>query len=841
MGRRTMRARRHGHLRWVRDGLAAVLTVLALLLGGLPAMAQTGTSAPEASGEPALIRLSARPLMGGHVRPGSWVGVRVHLENDGPAIRGELRLSGGTQQGSRYSAEVELPTGARQDHLLYTQPTWSGGRFTASLVVGDEILAEERVVLTAIDAYTTTVFIVAERPEAIAPGVRGIATMQGQPTARVLTIGPEDLPARAEAWALIDRLVWQDVDPARLSREQLEALTTWVGAGGRLVIVGGQTGLAGVDGLPEDLLPYIPASTIEVPPADLEPIVGSLPIGTARVPALTGELVRGSVTAWSDGHPIAAQVSVGQGQVVLLGIDPTVPAIAGAPGANGMWRRVVGPLSGQALNPLVLQDDSQIVAALNSLPAVALPDLGLLFGLLALYIVLIGPINYLVLRRIDRREWAWVTMPVLVLVFGVGTYVVGMGLKGTDVIVDQLAIVRAAAGTDRGLAQAYVGIFSPNRQTFDVRVGDDALLANPLYVSMAGGGTPLDVVAGESSRLRGYEVGFGVMRAFRAEAPVEAPRVDAQLTYRDGVLEGTLTNRSDEALETIAVTWGGQTTRIPTLAPGETAEVRLDIGGRVSRTDRLATMVVPNSTPGDTTALVRRAVLDQVTGYRNTLGTGGLQANPVVIAFRPGPTLDVGTGSAVRQEGDTLYLMPAAVTLDGGVVLTDPLIARSTLEVHANDVWDEGGQYSLGTGWITTELRPMVALESVVPTYLGLTIGQEPGRLLTGRGLDVEPLPADRQPAQDDPMVLPAAAGEEPPPEGGVPAQGFEAQLPVFQLFDHTTRLWVEFPKPTGREMRIVSPERYVDGTGAVRIRFVNRLANSGTWFSVSARIEATA
>src|SRR4029079_12124151 len=260
--------------------------------------------------------------------------------------------------------------------------------------------------------------------------------------------------------------------------------------------------------------------------------------------------------------------------------------------------------------------------------------------------------------------------------------------------------------------QAYVGIFSPNRQTYDVAVGDDALLANPIYLSQGGScGTPLDVVGGESSRLRGYEVGFGVMRAFRAEAPVRTPRVDADLTYRDGVLEGTLTNRSDEALESLAVTWAGQATLIPELAPGATADVRLDIGGRVSRTDRLATMVIPGNASGDTTALVRRAVLDQVTGYRNTLGTGGLQATPVVIAFRPGPTLDVGTGSSARQEGDTLYLMPAAVVLDGEVIVTDPLIARSTLEVHSNEVWDEGGSWSLGNGWLSAELRPMVPLD----------------------------------------------------------------------------------------------------------------------------------
>lgn len=836
-----MQAEREHQHRTLRTPVVALLACALLLVIG--ATGAGATTAPAPSAQPALLRFTAQPLMGGNVRAGSWLAVRVHLENDGPAVRGELRLTGGAEAGSRYSLEVELPTGARQDHLLYAQPTWAGGRLNASLVVDGQPVLEQRLALTTIDQYVTTVFIVAERPDAVAPGVRGVLAGPAQSMARVLTIAPEDLPPRPEAWAAIDRLVWQDIDPARLTPDQLEALVAWVGAGGRLIVVGGQAGIAGVSGLPADLLPFTPSSTIDASPSDLEPLVGVLPAGTAALPALTGDLARGSVMAWSDGRPIAAQAPIGQGQVVLVGIDPTVPAVAGTPGATGLWRRVVGPLTGQALNPLVLQDDSQIVAALNSLPAVALPDLGLLFGLLAVYILLIGPLNYLVLRRIDRREWAWVTMPVLVLVFSVGTYVVGMGLKGTDVIVDQLAIVRAAAGTDRGLAQAYVGIFSPNRQTFDVAVADDALIANPIYLSQGQGGVPLDVVGGESSRLRGYEVGFGVLRAFRAEAPVDAPRVDADLTYRDGVLEGTLTNRSGDTLESVAVTWGGQATVVPALATGQTVNVRLDLGGRSVRTDRLATMVIPGNASGDTTALVRRAILDQVSGYRNTLGTGGLQANPVIIAFRPSPTLDVATGASVREEGDTLYLLPTATHLDGRVIVTDALMGRSTLELHANDAWDDGMAYSLGPGWITVELRPVVPLDGARPSYLGLAISQDQGRLLTGRGLDAEPLPAEAQPDQDDPMALPTpTSGEQPPAEGQPPAPWAGIQVPAFQLLDRTTGRWVEFPEASnGREMRIVSPGRYLDEAGALRIRFVNRVPNSGVYFSVTARIEAEA
>ncbi|MEZ4597087.1 MAG: hypothetical protein R3C32_09760 [Chloroflexota bacterium] len=370
-----MRSRSGSWSHPVRGGVAALvawvlLASAALTLAAQAAAAQAGSPDPSAAASP--LRMTARPLMGGNVRPGSWMGVRVHLENDGPAVRGELRLSDGAQRGSRYSIGVELPTGARQDHLLYAQPSWSGGRLTASLVEGGVSLIDQRVVLTAIDPYTTTIVIVAERPDAVGPGVRGTLAGPGQDMARVLTVAPEDLPPRPEAWAVIDRLVWQDVDPARLTQGQLAAMAGWVGAGGRLVVVGGQAGLAGVAGLPSDLLPFLPTSTIDVPAADLEPLVGALPAGTAPTPALAGDLAHGSVMAWSDGRPIA-RAAVGQGRVVYRGGPATLPAIAGSPGATGLLgdercRSAHGPVA-QPARAQGRQPDR--VAALNSLPAVA--------------------------------------------------------------------------------------------------------------------------------------------------------------------------------------------------------------------------------------------------------------------------------------------------------------------------------------------------------------------------------------------------------------------------------------------------------------------------------------
>ncbi len=96
-----------------------------------------------------------------------------------------------------------------------------------------------------------------------------------------------------------------------------------------------------------------------------------------------------------------------------------------------------------------------------NLPSLALPPIGGLLVLLFGYVVLVGPVNYVVLRRIDRREWAWITVPVLIVVFTVGSFGIGGLLRGSDVIVHEVGIVRGAPGVASATIQSYLGHLQP--------------------------------------------------------------------------------------------------------------------------------------------------------------------------------------------------------------------------------------------------------------------------------------------------------------------------------------------------------------------------------------------
>ncbi|HWH23405.1 MAG TPA: hypothetical protein VNW68_00775, partial [Candidatus Limnocylindria bacterium] len=545
--------------------------------------------------------------------------------------------------------------------------------------------------------------------------------------------------------------------------------------------------------------------------------------------------------------------------------------IADGPAARSLWRRALPVANSPQLNPVVLPDDSMIIGALNSLPAVDLPPTEQLFLLLAAYIVLIGPVNYLVLRRLDRREWAWLTMPALVAIFALVSYGIGAALKGSDVIVNQIAIVRAGEGTERGLGQVYVGVYSPSRRTFDVRIAGGAMLSNPISQTMYGGTEqPLDVIFGAPSRLRNFEVGFGVLRGFRADAPADVPLIESDLRLVRGRLQGTITNRSDEALENVAVVLAGGVAAVPRLDAGASHTFDVDIAAGSSHYYQLSERIFGSSFPRDPdlarTLYTRRAVIDQVTGYGpNLAGSGG---NPVLVAWRSEPVLDIEiTGEQPNHVGDTLIVMALPVTLDAQAVFSDRMMRKTIIDATAGQAWGgEDSSFSMGRGTMTVEVAPANFDGSFDVDVLELALTQGEFRNLRGTGTEIAPLPDEQQPDQDDPLkaaaptplpsVVPGSDVDSDDAGGGEPAApaapvGIKPSvpepwpmdgLPELQLFDRQRGLWLEFEHLSASRSYVISePERYVDDGGRLLVRFVYRgQVMDGLWFQFLVRMEGT-
>jgi hypothetical protein len=828
--------------RRLRGRAARTLVALAAVM-----LAAAGLAAPAGAADAAdAPTMEAAAMLEGHGRVGAWMGIQVRLRNDGPAVTGELRLTGGAQSRTRFGTPVDLPTQSDKVYTLYAQPPAFGGQLDVALVSGGRTLATRSVAFTVHDTAQLVVGVIAEQPQGIIPHLDLLPSPNGARPA-IVPLAVEDLPERVQGWATLDRLVWQDIDSSQLSSPQIEAMRGWLASGGQLVVAGGTTGGAVLTGFPDDLLPYRPTGTTDVAPDALAGLLGEIPADATDVPALSGELARGRALASVGELAVAAEMPYGGGRVTLLGFDPGSGWVGDLDSIESLWRRFLPPRSG---GPVIGGDDNQLVNAVSQLPALALPPIGGLLLLLGGYILLIGPVNYLVLRRLDRREWAWITMPVLIAVFAAGAYGFGAALRGLDVIVNEVAIVRGAPNATEGSAQVYLGVFSPSRGTYQVEVGGGALVSSTLAGDFVGGNAgALDVLQGDVSRIRDLVIGFGSLRTVRAETAATVPLLEADLRLENGVLTGQIHNRSTQPLEKPAVVLGGSVVVLEDLAAGTSQEVRLPIRTGVfgqSLSDRILGTVFfgdPNRTSESTQRnIVRHAVLDQLTYDPNMGGSFGQlpSDSPVLLAWGTSEVLDVRiSGQEPRRTGNVLYYIPLAMTVEGPTVFEADLIRSSLVETDPGMFFNKDPfSINMTRGSATVAYRPIPFEGTFTPSRVVVSVNFGD----VGFGTRDEVLrPADPQPCRDDETDAPDCVETEPPDCDPNTEDCFARfAIPELELFDRSDGgRWVRMNKPEpGNAYELEDPERYVDpGSGTLLVKFVNEFGDSAG-FNFQLRIE---
>ncbi|HEX3266175.1 MAG TPA: hypothetical protein VHR16_10950, partial [Candidatus Limnocylindrales bacterium] len=759
-------------------------------------------------------------LLQGHARAGAWAAIEVDLQNDGPPIVGELQMDGGSQANARYSMAVSLPTGSHQTYVLHAQPPAFGRNVTVDLVADGQKVESVSVAYLVHDATQLVVGVLAEEPGPLVEQIKLPNSTTGVAPA-IVPLTLTDLPSRVEGWSVLDRIVWQDVDSNSLTDDQLDALRRWISAGGRLVIVGGSAGIGTLSAFPDDILPYRPSATIDAAASTLLPLLGPAPTGAADVPAMAGTLAHGRTLATSGDRAIAAELNYGAGRVTILGFDPTSGWIAESKASEALWRAA---LPARATDGTLLTDDSQILQAVYQVPALALPPTGGLLGIIGAYILIIGPINYFVLKRLDRRELAWVTMPVLVLGFAAAAFGYGALLKGTDVVVNEVAIVRGAPDATEATAQVYFGVFSPNRGTYRVDVPQGALLAGPIAGDPFGQATStLDIVQGSGpgapSAVRNLAVGTGSIRIVRAQVPVEAPRMRASLQLANGTLTGTFENASDEPLENVAVVLGSSVLVLGDVAAHVSKDIRLTVQDNPfgnSLADQIIGQQFEGSTPDAIRRSIRYQMVNQLTFDPTGMFSNSLSADQaVVMAFGQRQVLDIKLDAqSARQNGNVMYYVPVSIGVQGHVAFSSDLMRTTVIQSDAQFFSKDRFFLSMGNGTATLAYRPIPFDGTISATAirLGLTSGGGLGTLVGGSA--IQPLPSVPVACTDSNNTI---------PKGCLARR--DDFLPEVEVFDRSgDGAWLRLPRMAGdTPYSLADPQRYTDPiTGQILVRFVN-------------------
>jgi len=723
-----------------RPGSLARLAAAALLATLLLPAAATPVGAAGS------VDMEARALVAGRFEASGWAAISVTLSNGGPPITGYLMADGEDGTVRRF---VELPAGAHKQVTLYLRPP----SFVRTVQLRFESpegasLATGSSDLRVLERTTGHVAIVGDgggnlRPQLIARGA-------GFPEPIPLT--PGDLPERPEPLRGIETIVWA-ADSGALSEAQRRSLERWVAAGGQLIVLGGPDWQARTAGF-EALLPVQGLASLDGGDAiAFATWAGAdAPDGSRDLTTAIGDLRPGAMSFvdGDGGRTLFAAITRGAGRVGFVGIDLATAPFRAWVGAPLVWARLIPDdrIAQQfgGIGPIDEEITNIMTQALANIPSLEVPPAELLLAVIVGYILLIGPLSYLVLRRLDRRELAWVVAPVLVVVFSAASYGIGSSMKGSQVIVNQIAVVRSSIDGSAASVSTFAGVFSPTRTSYDLTVRGDALLSALRVTSFEpslGGAVPTYTTEqGDPAHLRGLAVSVFGLQAVRAEAVIAyTPSLRVTWAIGENAIEGRATNDGSEPMEDVAVISQSGGVMVGTLAPGEGKSFSLllrNLNGSSASQQVFGSAGFDTTSPRQREILVRSQVIDTLVGYGGgfpgRLGdlAGGIDRGPFVIGWQSDSTpLEVELdGQQVQRYAQSVEVLSGRPTLGPGpVTLAPSQLGTEIVETVGEASQNEPGFVTLANGEVTFRVSLPLEASGLAPSKVTIIAANDPSTI----------------------------------------------------------------------------------------------------------------
>lgn len=379
--------------------------------------------------------------------------------------------------GAKYVREAFVQAGKDGSLTFYLPPmeysSWaSGGSLTIKVSLYDErdkIVAQTKVTpyndWSKVQGFSSAYLGVMGKPVGEFRRISNVFD-----NVSVVQISPSDLDYLpfAENFRAI---ILSNPSSLVFSSEQIANLRQWLEGGGLLILGGGSSAIQSAASLPPDLLPLRSMGTERVFGGELGQL-GLNPPGTDSYTIATGELA-GQVFAEAGGKPLLVAKEVGGGTVLWSALDLEAPPFLDATQAEAFWQRILTlhPIEGKL--PINTYSINQFFHLLSYDHLAASISTGNLFLLLLGYVALVGPINWLILRKIDRREWAWFIIPALALLLTGAAFAYGRFGRGSDKILYQINVVEAGNNTVH--VKSLNGVFIPSSRRINLTSAADLL------------------------------------------------------------------------------------------------------------------------------------------------------------------------------------------------------------------------------------------------------------------------------------------------------------------------------------------------------------------------------
>lgn len=429
---------------------------------------------------------------------GGWVPFRIMVSNQGEAISGRLIVrsespANPNKQVREFVKDVQLPTGSRQLHHISAFLN-SGSGPEVKLVTNDNqeiakltvnidrhMWTSDQLEIAVVDTDPTTLNSITSTEIVRSPvrepfkfgpfidpaqaqqannqstspqGQRGRGPMSRPQnlSAHPTVVATEDLPREYVAYDPVDVVVIGDAPLSQLTEDQARALRLWIASGGMLIVTGAAdiAGLraAGLDALlPVEAQGATTANTL----APLTDVYGRFESNDSTLAMSAGLREGAQILIGTSDNVIVAEKNYGSGLIRFIAVNPKLNPYRGWAAAKFLWTDLLLPAAEakpKQVNWITMGRRGNRASSswgmrnfLFKLAGIEPPSMKYYLFFLLFYLLVIGPVNYVVLKWKRKLDLAWLTIPAVVVLFTVVSIAVAQATRGSKSIAADVSLV----------------------------------------------------------------------------------------------------------------------------------------------------------------------------------------------------------------------------------------------------------------------------------------------------------------------------------------------------------------------------------------------------------------
>ncbi|RIW37378.1 hypothetical protein D3H55_04920 [Bacillus salacetis] len=533
----------------------------------------------------------------GKVKNGEPFPVTFTIKNNGEDISGDLVISSAPHYhayenvvipveiaaGAEQKIQASLPGSSdymgsgpmnvkKEDQIRFYEGGWEKGeklKITGDTKITHGFIQETKLVLG----------VLSDNPDQM--NVLKLTSFQGE-TPEVLPLTPETLPADSLGFQMFDALIIHDYSMDQLPGEKQKALKQWVELGGHLII-GSTPDLQQKMGELSSLIPMKVNGEEELKDLSFLDGYSEKPLAMKQLTLMTGEKANGTDELIAEGGlPLALEKGFGLGKVTQLSYSLAEEPLASWEGNSGWWNRILtASIDTRVQHPMAFYDQVQnILMETTELFSSSFLPISVIIILFAVYIILLVPVLYFILKKKDKREWGWWIIPSIAILTSMAIFFTGASDRSGGESINKVGIVSVdEEGIGSGLH--FSSMLSSGGGDYTVELGSESFNPVPFNQEFVEqqrySHYPMVQANGENPEVTFTGVEFWSVRSLVNHfSDVKTGRVEGELAADDTLVSGTVTNNMVHDMKDVFILAGGSAYEIGTLAKGETKDIEIE-------------------------------------------------------------------------------------------------------------------------------------------------------------------------------------------------------------------------------------------------------------------------